>query len=465
MLNQNRIIRLNVGSHYRKGKYILYWMQQSQRVSYNHALSHSIDIANELDLPLVVYFGLTSNYPDANLRHYHFMLEGLVEVKTELNKRGIHWVLKFASPEEGIKDLLDHASYVISDQGYLRHQKLWRNRLLKFINENHPDLPYDVVDTDLIVPIHIASNKAEYGAFTIRPKLKNIYMSFRDFKTINELDNQSKVNIKSDDENLNINQILDLLELDESVKKSPLYHGGYREASNVLDNFIETKLNHYHESNDPSLKLTSHLSLYLHFGQISALEILDKVLTHSENNHVNGEALDGFIEQLLVRRELAFNYVYYQEGYDQFEHMTETWAYLTMREHESDQRLYLYKASDYEAFKTHDPYFNAAMKEMVLTGYMHNYMRMYWAKKIIEWSQTFKEAYDIIIKLNNKYFIDGRDPNSYTGVAWCFGKHDRAWTEREIFGKLRYMNESGLKRKFDIEKYVAQMNELEDIYK
>ena len=361
--------------------------------------------------------------------------------------------------------MLDHASYVISDQGYLRHQKLWRNRLLKFINENHPDLPYDVVDTDLIVPIHIASNKAEYGAFTIRPKLKSIYMSFRDFKTLSELSNQLKIKIASDDENLDINQILHHLKLDESVTKSPLYRGGYREASNVLDYFIETKLNHYHESNDPSLKLTSHLSLYLHFGQISALEILDKVLTHSENNHVNGEALDGFIEQLLVRRELAFNYVYYQEGYDQFEHMTETWAYLTMREHDSDQRSYLYNATDYEAFKTNDPYFNAEMKEMGLTGYMHNYMRMYWAKKIIEWSQTFKEAYYTIIKLNNKYFIDGRDPNSYTGVAWCFGKHDRAWTEREIFGKLRYMNESGLKRKFDIEKYVAQMNELGDIYK
>ncbi|HPG43326.1 MAG TPA: FAD-binding domain-containing protein, partial [Acholeplasmataceae bacterium] len=167
---------------------------------------------------------------------------------------------------------------------------------------------------------------------------------------------------------------------------------------------------------------------------------------------------DQYVEQLLVRRELAFNYVTYQKGYDQFETMTEPWAYQTMKAHENDIRSYLYDKNDYINFRTHDPYFNAAMIEMVKTGYMHNYMRMYWAKKIIEWSPSFKEAYETIKYLNDTYFIDGRDPNSYTGIAWCFGKHDRAWTERNIFGKLRYMNDKGLEKKFDIKSYVLQMN-------
>ncbi|HCZ23721.1 MAG TPA: deoxyribodipyrimidine photolyase, partial [Acholeplasmataceae bacterium] len=188
-------------------------------------------------------------------------------------------------------------------------------------------------------------------------------------------------------------------------------------------------------------------------------ELLDRLFLAQAQGQIKGESFDQYVEQLLVRRELAFNYVTYQKGYDQFESMTEPWAYQTMTSHEHDFRPYLYTKEDYISFKTHDPYFNAAMKEMVLTGYMHNYMRMYWAKKIIEWSPNYVYAYEMIKSLNNTYFIDGRDANSYAGIAWCFGKHDRAWTERDIFGKLRYMNAGGLERKFDIQSYVSRMNE------
>ena len=161
-----------------------------------------------------------------------------------------------------------------------------------------------------------------------------------------------------------------------------------------------------------------------------------------------------------MRRELAFNFVYYREGYDAFETMTNPWAYRTMDLHNGDVRPYLYNLEALENFATHDIYWNTAMKEMVITGYMHNYMRMYWCKKIIEWTPNFKKAYETAIYLNNKYFIDGRDPNSYTGVAWCFGIHDRGWRERHVFGTLRYMNAQGLKRKFDMEKYIERVDKL-----
>jgi deoxyribodipyrimidine photo-lyase len=168
-----------------------------------------------------------------------------------------------------------------------------------------------------------------------------------------------------------------------------------------------------------------------------------------------------FIIELIVRRELAYNFVYYNPTYDEFKYMTYDWAYMTMEKHLKDEREYLYTKEDYLSFKTHDPYFNAAMKEMVYLGKMHSYMRMYWCKKIIEWSKTYEEAFKTAIELNNYYFTDGLTPNGYCGVAWCFGKHDRAWTERDIFGKLRYMNANGLKRKFAIDDYVEKMNKIE----
>jgi deoxyribodipyrimidine photo-lyase len=254
--------------------------------------------------------------------------------------------------------------------------------------------------------------------------------------------------------------LLEKLNLDRSVKPSEIYHGGYLAASKHFQSFITESMNHYLDSNDPSTNYTSKMSLYLHFGQISSLDLLERLFLLLNQQQIDGQAFDAYVEQLCIRRELAFNFVYYQKDYDTFEHMTEPWAYMTMREHERDQKEYIYSLNELEHGKTHDPYFNAAMHEMFYSGYMHNYMRMYWAKKIIEWTPTFKDAYQRITYLNNKYFIDGRDPNSYTGVAWCFGKHDRAWTERSIFGKLRYMNANGLERKFNILGYIDIVNDI-----
>lgn len=456
-MNKARIIHVKDGKVNIEKKYVLYWMQQSQRVHYNHALNHAIQTANSYQLPLVCFFGLDDTFKDANERSYAFMLEGLKEVSKTLESLGITFVFKLTKPNEGIKDFLNDAQALIMDRGYLKQQRAWRKDLFHQIKDNE-DLEIDMIDTDLIVPVSTASEKAEYGAYTIRPKIKRLYESFRDFKRLNVIKNKTRINISSDDDLSDIDSLLNKLDIDRSVKKSPYFHGGYQAASKLFSIFILEKSDYYPMSNDPSTNFTSLMSMYLHFGQISSLELLERLYLALEQGVLKGESFDQYIEQLLIRRELAFNYVFYTNGYDEFETMSENWAYQSMNAHEFDHKEYLYDLKVFESYITHDIYFNAAMKQMVVTGYMHNYMRMYWAKKIIEWTPSFKIAYETIIYLNNKYFIDGRDPNSYAGVAWCFGKHDRAWTEREIFGKLRYMNAKGLERKFDIKAYVSQMN-------
>ncbi|MBU1094724.1 MAG: deoxyribodipyrimidine photo-lyase [Firmicutes bacterium] len=456
-MNFNRVLLLKKGNSDHKGKYVIYWMQQSQRVHYNHALEYAIQIANQNDLPVLVYFGLSANYPEANRRHYQFMLEGLKEVFAILRNFKISYVLKLASPEVGILPYLDQTHCLVMDQGYLRHQRQWRDDVVKYAKTNLEHLSIFCVDTDLIVPVLIASQKAEYGAYTLRPKIRRLVNEFRDFTRLSVLKNQNQVEISSDDDLSDMNHTLKRLNLDHEDMPQIPYQGGYLEASKLCLLFITYKSSRYLESNDPSHDDTSKLSMYLHFGQISALEIYERVTLALERQQMDGAVYDAFVEQLVVRRELAFNYVYYQEGYDQFETMTEPWAYMTMKIHHLDFKPYIYSLEQIEMSKTHDPYFNAAMKEMYLTGFMHSYMRMYWAKKIIEWTMSFKDAYETIKYLNNKYFIDGRDANSYAGIAWCFGKHDRAWTERSIFGKLRYMNDKGLERKFDIRKYSAKI--------
>lgn len=459
-MNLLRVKHLNIAENNKQCKYVIYWMQQSQRVHYNHALEHAINIANQFDLPVLVYFGLSSNYPEANQRHYYFMLEGLKEVKHILKTFGINFVIKYASPELGIVPLLDDAHTLVMDKGYLKHQIKWREDVLSYIKKQKLSISVDIIDTDLIVPVEVASNKVEYGAYTLRPKIKKLFQEFRDFSRITTVKNQLKLEIDSDDDLSDFKKTMIKLNLNNTLEPSPIYHGGYLEASRLFFEFMNYKIDHYLESSDPSTEYTSKLSMYLHFGQISALEILDRMMMALNQGQINGEQFDAFIEQLLVRRELAFNYVYYNHGYDQFEKMTEPWAYATMNEHALDKRPYIYSKEKICQSQTHDPYFNAAMKEMVYSGFMHNYMRMYWAKKIIEWTPSFKEAYEMIKELNNHYFIDGRDPNSYAGIAWCFGKHDRAWTQRNVFGKLRYMNDKGLERKFDIMSYVNKIEQM-----
>lgn len=457
-MHENRLFHLLPGS-FDQGQYVLYWMQQNQRIHFNHALEHAKKIANTVKLPLVVAFVIFDQYIDANARHYHFMFEGVVELEKGLLAQGISFVILKGTAKEALKPWIEHASALVMDAGYLREQRVMRKEVLDLVKQVRPQMLVDLIDDSALVPPKSVSAKAEYGAYTLRPKITKLIKQHIDFTQEIHVLNQTPISLFS---SLSVKNIFDLLPKDNDIKPSLVFHGGESEAQWMLNDFIEHKADRYEESNDPGLNLTSNLSMYLHFGMISAIDIYLRLEKAVEKGTIRVSAFVAFVEQLIVRRELAINYVMFWPGYDRFETMTESWAYLTMKDHDDDSRPVIYDIETIEAGATGDIYFNAAMREMVLTGYMHNYMRMYWAKKIIEWTPSHREAYQTILYLNNKYFLDGRDPNSYTGIAWCFGKHDRPWTERAVFGKLRYMNQAGLLRKFKMDAYLARIKKLED---
>ncbi|MFO8062975.1 MAG: deoxyribodipyrimidine photo-lyase [bacterium] len=423
------------------GEYVIYWMQQSRRAEDNHALEYGVKRANELNKPLLTVFVLT-DFPDANARHYRFMLEGIIETAERLRQRGIVFKILRGDPEVIIPDECKSASLLITDRGYLRIQRQWRKSIAQSIN-----IPMFQIESDAVVPVESASDKEEYAAYTIR---KNIMNEFAQYLQLPQKEN---VNNKREwkDAEYDIEDLLETISMDKSVKFS-IFDGGEDKALEVLKDFMENNIEYYSElSNDPGKNLQSNLSPYIHFGQISPLRIVDSALSRNA---------DDFIEQVLVRRELALNFIYYNDNYDSLEGLPD-WAKKTMREHKEDKREYDYSRKQFENSRTHDKYWNAAQREMVLTGKMHGYMRMYWGKKIIEWTDSYEKAYDIMLNLNNKYELDGRDPNGFTGVLWCFGKHDRAFRERPVLGKLRYMSRKGLERKFDMDSYIKRVNSLD----
>jgi deoxyribodipyrimidine photo-lyase len=445
MISKERIKALN-NKEAKRGLYVLYWMQASQRAEYNHALEYAILRGNGLRQPIIVFFGITDDFPEANERHYTFMLEGLRELKGSLEKRGIQMVILHISPALGAVQLAKRASLVVVDRGYLRIQKTWRDQVAQKI-----DCPLIQVEGDVIVPVEEASQKEEYAAATIRSKIhKKLNHFLAPLKQTDPVINSFSLDFDFFDIE-DIGKAISKLRIDRSVKKVNTFQGGTKEAQNHLEVFLEGKLDRFPElRNDPTLDYLSQMSPYLHFGQISPLFIALQV------KKTKSPGIEAFLEELIVRRELSMNFVSYNEKYDSFE-ATPEWAKKTLKAHQGDKRQYLYTLEEMENAKTHDPYWNAAQKEMLFKGKMHGYMRMYWGKKILEWSKTPEEAFQVALYLNNKYELDGRDPNGFTGVAWCFGKHDRPWGERPIFGNVRYMNDKGLRRKFDADGYVKMI--------
>ncbi len=409
-----------------KGKYILYWMQASQRAECNHALEFAVLKANELRQPLIVFFGITDQFPEANERHYTFMLEGLKEVKHSLEKRGIQMVILHKSPEVGVVQLAHKASLAVVDRGYLRIQKAWRDDASKKM-----DCPLIQVETDVIVPVEETSPKEEYAAATIRSKIMRKLDAFLvPLKEHEPVIGSLSLDFDSFDI-ADVEKAISKLRIGRSVKRVDSFRGGTKEANGHLEIFLDSKLDRFPElRNDPTLDYLSHMSPYLHFGQISPLHIALKV------SKTRSPGMDAFLEELIVRRELSMNFVFHNEKYDSYDSIPD-WAKKTLRTHQKDRRSYLYSPQELEDAGTHDPYWNAAQKEMVIRGKMHGYMRMYWGKKILEWSKTPEEAFKTALYLN--------------------GKHDRPWGERAIFGNVRYMNDKGLKRKFDADKYVKMM--------
>lgn len=446
---QERIKKLN-SINLKERKFVIYWMQSSQRTEFNLALDYAIFMGKKLNKPVIVFFGIT-NFLEANNRHYKFMLEGLQEVEKSLDALGIKLVIKKITPDKGIIELSKKACLVVVDRGYLKLNKKWYNLAKQGIK-----CPLFQVEDNVIVPVEQASNKEEYSAATFRPK---IHMKSNFFLRELKFNKPKRSSLDCKIESLNIkklNQIIRSLKLIPNIHPTNIFQGGASEAKNRLKIFINKKLANYPNSrNDPNLESLSNLSPYLHFGQISPIQITQEVVT-SKNPE---ESKQVFLEELIVRRELAINYVFYNQNYDSFEGLP-NWTKKSLLEHKNDERHYNYSLKEFEQAETHDQYWNAAQNQMRLTGKMHGYMRMYWGKKVIEWTRSPQTAFGIALKLNNIYELDGRDPNGYTGVAWCFGKHDRPWKERAIFGKIRYMNDKGLRRKFDADKYVNTIKNL-----
>ncbi len=428
---------------------MVYWMQAAQRSEYNHALEYAIEHANRLRKPVVVLFCLVCNYPEANERHYIFMLEGLRETQNSLEARGVQMVIFQGAPELAVPRFAQRAALVVTDGGHLRIQRKWRDNVAASIN-----CPLIEVETNLIVPVEAASPKEDYSAGTFRPKISRQLGRYL-VKLRHRKPRVDSLKLSLDSLAIgDIDRVISKLGIDRTVGKVERFRGGLSEAKRHLRAFVKDKLDHYADRHsDPNVDCASNMSPYLHFGQISPLFVALEVLKKSSPGK------DAYLEQLIVRRELSYNFVYYNGGYDNFKSLP-AWVMRTLNYHRRDKRQYIYSPEQLEAAGTHDVCWNAAQEEMVLTGNMHNYMRMYWGKKIMEWTRSPQTAFKIALYLNNKYELDGRDANGFAGVAWCFGKHDRPWLERPIFGQVRYMNSNGLKRKFDPDKYVKTVHNL-----
>ncbi|MBL1214590.1 MAG: deoxyribodipyrimidine photo-lyase [Ignavibacteriae bacterium] len=426
---------------------IVYWMQRDQRVDDNWALIEAVNLAEKNDQPLIVVFNLVSKFLEASLRQYSFMIEGLKEVEAKLSKLNIPFKLLIGKPANELLKFIKEidAGILVTDFNPLKIIKVWKNKVAEKI-----DIPFYEVDAHNIVPCWEASDKLEYAAYTIRPKIKKQLDKYLDdFPSLKKLKLKDDFNFKK----VNWKEVYDNLEIDKSIKPVEWIKPGEQEAKKMLKDFLSNKLPAYDEErNDPNKEALSNLSPYLHFGQISAQRAALEAQPFIE--HKNSQ--ESFLEELIIRRELSDNFCHYNNDYDSFDGFHD-WAKKTLNEHRDDEREYVYTQAQFEKAETHDPLWNAAQTEMVETGKMHGYMRMYWAKKILEWTKTPEEALSICIYLNDKYELDGRDPNGYVGAAWSVGGvHDRAWTERPVLGKIRYMNYNGCKRKFDVKSYIKK---------
>ncbi|NLV26117.1 MAG: deoxyribodipyrimidine photolyase [Methanomicrobiales archaeon] len=446
MIHAERITSFN--NQEPKGSYILYWMQSAVRTRYNHALEYAIEKSNELKKTLIVVFCLAHSYPDTVPAHYRFLWEGLQDVNRSLTGRGIGFQILSGSPGDIIPRIADDACMIVTDQGWTQLQREWRQQVIDTVH-----CKVAVVETNLIVPVHVASPKEEWSAGTFRPKITRQLSTFLHTLT------PRNVQVESTDYPLftGVRVAAEYQFTPESTTGDTFSHflpGGETAAEHYLSAFLSGTIDRYEATHhDPTARATSYLSSYLHFGHISPLAIALRVMEHP------GPGTNAFLEQLIVRRELSHNFVWYNARYDHYEGLPE-WTRKTLEKHRTDPREYSYTLEDFEKCRTHDTAWNTMQLSMIRTGYLHGYLRMYWGKKILEWTESPEEGYRIALSLNNRYELDGRDPNGFCGVAWCFGKHDRPWKERPIFGTIRYMNEAGLRRKFRLDGWIDRTLEL-----
>ncbi len=443
------------------GKCVVYWMQRAQRGRDNHALDMAIACGNALGLPVVAYFAGISNFPHANLRHYAFLNQGLPDVEEDCAERGVGFVMRRAPHEDHLRFFADvDAAMVIGDENPMREPERWRVRVAEELRA-----PFWTVDADVVVPSRLLE-KAQFSAAVARPRL---YRALPEFlvpytNPHAEVAWKQPRGLHADDVRADMTR--DWKEFDRSVKPVEAWTGGHHAAVKRLQVFCDEILAGYdRDRNHPEMDGTSKMSPYLHFGHIGPQTIALAVdaaarLSKGPGHPKLQAARDSYFNELIVWRELSVNFVRYQPEYDS-PGCADNWARETIAEHDRDEREVLYKLPQLENAQTYDELWNAAQIQMVRYGWMHNYLRMYWAKKIVEWTPNVRIAMKVAIYLNDKYEIDGRDPGGYAGIAWSMlGKFDRAWFDRPIFGKRRYMSGASTGRKFLSAMYIEQMRAL-----
>jgi deoxyribodipyrimidine photo-lyase len=421
-------------------------MQRDQRVQNNWALTYAQACAVKAQQPLMVLFNLVPRFGDTTLRHYDFMFAGLKEVEEELHSLGIPFIVTTGKPTDTIPAFVKKHSigHVVVDQNPLRFTEQWRQDVASLLSVCMTE-----VDAHNVVPVWYASPKEEFAAYTFRPKVTKLLPEFRTSlpKVSTHPYPTSRTTTFIDWEALLKSQ-----KPDTSVSVVSWLVPGSKAGLQRLKRFVGGAGEGYHtERNNLVKNALSHLSPYLHFGQISAEHVV-RTVERSDLPRADKEA---YLEELIVRRELADNFCFYNQNYDVVAG-AHAWAQQTIAEHQKDKRAFLYTRDQLESGATHDDLWNAMQQQMVTEGKLHGWCRMYWAKKMLEWTPDAQTAIDYALYLNDRYELDGSDPNGVVGVMWSIcGVHDRAWNERPIFGKIRYMNYAGAKRKFAIKEYIA----------
>uniref|UniRef100_T1HKC6 Deoxyribodipyrimidine photo-lyase n=2 Tax=Rhodnius prolixus TaxID=13249 RepID=T1HKC6_RHOPR len=432
-------------------KGVLYWLTRESRVQDNWSLLFAQRLALKYKIPLHVCFCLHPKFMDSTIRHYKFLLKGLQEVNNDLKTLSIPLHLFLSKEPTGniLTFVKEHKiGCVVIDFSPLRLPKDWAKKLKEALPEN---IPLCQVDGHNIVPCWIASDKLEYSARTIRKKISDKLDEYlTEFPAVIKHPHNGELKI----EDIDWVGAENSLEVDMTVGEVDWAAPGYRAGMQTLYEFCEKRLEYFsRKRNDPLADALSNLSPWIHFGQISVQRCILYVSLF-KTKYV--ESVNAFCEEAIVRRELADNFCYYNEKYDQVEGANE-WAITTLDKHRADKRTYLYGQKELEESRTHDDLWNSAQIQLVKEGKMHGFLRMYWAKKILEWTSSPEEALRIALYLNDRYSLDGRDPNGFVGCMWSIcGIHDQGWREREIFGKIRYMNYEGCRRKFDVPAFVAR---------
>lgn len=443
-----------------KARYVVYWMQVYKRATHNHALNKAIEIANELQLPLVVYEGLKYYYPWASDRIHTFILEGVAEKKKAFAEKGIRYLFYLQqdqhSPKNTVATLAKEAAIIVTEDFPCfiipEHNRHITERV---------SIPVYAVDANGMIPMR-RFTKEEFAARTIRPKINKLLPEYTHQLRTPALQIQHpKLKVDCPETEVtahNIPALVAACDIDHSVPPSEVYKGGEAAVERRLKYFVQNILPRYDElRNKPDVDGCSRLSPYLHFGFISAQQVYEAV----QRAKVPETAKEVFLEELIVRRELGYNFTLFNPEYDSLEAAPE-WAKKTMAKHARDKRVVTFTAQQMETGTTSDLLWNATQHELMKTGELHNYMRMLWGKKIIEWSDSYENAFALMVHLNNKYALDGRNPNSYTGIQWCFGKHDRAWgPERQVWGTLRYLSSASWWKKVNAKAYIFKYSGIE----